>query len=319
MSASQQGGPGAHFDVVGLGLNAVDTLLVVPEYPQFNTKIEITDHAQTGGGQVATALVACQRWGLRTKYIGAVGDDEAGRFQRRSLREEGLDISDLLEVPGAFTQMATIIVESRSGERTILWRRDEKLKRDPATLPEEAIARGRVLLVDGHEIPLSIRAAGIARARGMPVILDIDSVREGSRELLALVDYPVVSETFAPRLTGKAAIVEALREVQRLSAGGFACATLGSGGALALSPEGDMRVGAAGVKAVDTTGAGDVFHGGFAYGLVRGWDLARTLRFAAAAASLNCTGYGARGGIRSLEEVEREAGALRVEPLTASR
>ena len=314
------GGPdraGAGFDVVGVGLNAVDTLLVVPEYPAFNSKIEISDHMRAGGGQVATALVACQRWGLRTSYVGAVGDDEAGRFQAASLREEGLDLSGLRVVPGAFTQLAVIIVESRSGERTILWRRDEKLRRAPESLPAEMIAAGRVLLVDGHEIPLSIRAAEIARARGVPVVLDIDTVREGSRELLGLVDYPVVSETFAPRLTGQTDLVAALREVQRLSAGGFACATTGRAGAVVLSRDGDLRVRAAPVRAVDTTGAGDLFHGGFVYGLAQGWEMARTLRFASAAASLNCTAYGARGGIKPVEEVERTAENLSVEPLSA--
>ena len=306
------------FDLVGVGLNAVDTLVVVPEYPSFNTKIEIEDHMRMGGGQVATAMVACGRWGLRAKYIGAVGDDEAGRFQGELLRAEKIDLSDLVVVPGAFTQMAVIIVESRSGERTILWRRDEKLKRAPGTLTRNSIEAGRVLLVDGHEIPLSIRAAELARASGMPVVLDIDSVREGSRALIALVDFPVLSETFAPRLTGISDLVPALREIRRLSPGGFACATLGRRGAIVICEEGELRVHAAGVKAVDTTGAGDVFHGGFVFGLAEGWDLERTLRFAAAAASLNCTAYGARGGIGKRGEVERVAKQIRIEPLNAS-
>ena len=306
------------FDLVGVGLNAVDTLVVVPEYPSFNSKIEIEDHMRMGGGQVATALVACSRWGLRTKYIGAVGEDEAGRFQEALLRAEKIDLSDLEVVPGAFTQMAVIIVESRSGERTILWRRDEKLKREPGVLTRESIEAGRVLLVDGHEIPLSIRAAEMARASGMPVVLDIDSVREGCRALIGLVDYPVLSETFAPRLTGISELVHALREIRKISPKGFACATLGRQGAVVICEGGELRVHAADIKAVDTTGAGDVFHGGFAFGLAQGWDLERTMRFATAAASLNCTAYGARGGIGERGEVERVAKAIRIEPLNAS-
>ncbi len=304
------------FDVVGVGLNAVDTLVIVPEYPAFNSKIEIIDHLRSCGGQVATALVACRRWGLTAKYLGSIGDDEEGRFQRESLAREGLDLDGLRVVPGARTQMAVIIVETRSGERTILWRRDEALRRDPQTLQAGTIAAGCVLLVDGHEMSLSIRAAQLARAAGMPVVLDIDSVREGSRDLLALVDFPIVSETFAPRLTGKPDLREALAEVQAISPGRFACATLGARGALALHGDRAYRSGGADVPVVDTTGAGDVFHGGFLYGLLRGWELPETLRFASAAAALNCTAYGARGGIRTRDEVEALAKRVRVEQLS---
>ncbi len=258
------------FDLVGMGLNAVDTLVVVPEYPSFNSKVEIEDHMRMGGGQVATALVACGRWGLRTKYIGAVGEDEAGRFQEELLRAEKIDLSDLAVVPGAFTQMAVIIVELRSGERTILWRRDEKLKREPEMLTRKSIEAGRVLLVDGHEIPLSVRAAEMARASGMPVVLDIDSVREGSRALIALVDFPVVSETFAPRLTGISELVQALREIRRLSPKGFACATLGRRGAVVLCEEGELRVHAADVNRWIQRGQGMCFTGASCSGWRRG-------------------------------------------------
>lgn len=304
------------FDVVGVGLNAVDTLVIVPEYPAFNSKIEIIDHLRSCGGQVATALVACRRWGLTAKYVGSIGDDEEGRFQRESLAREGLDLSELRVVPGARTQMAVIIVEARSGERTILWRREEKLRRDPETLEPGALAGGRVLLVDGHEMPLSIRAARLARAAGIPVVLDIDSVREGCRDLLALVDFPIVSETFAPRLTGKDDLRDALAEIQVVSPGRFACATLGRRGALALHGDRAWRARGAEVPVVDTTGAGDVFHGGFLYGLSSGWDLPETLRFATAAAALNCTAYGARGGIGAVGEIERLAASVRVECLS---
>lgn len=304
------------FDVVGVGLNAVDTLVVVPEYPAFNSKIEITEHVRSCGGQVATALVACRRWGLSAKYVGSIGDDEEGRFQRESLDREGIDLDELRVVPGAASQMAVIIVEARSGERTILWRRDPKLRRDPETLAPEAISAGRVLLVDGHEIPLSIRAARLGRESGMPVVLDIDSVRDGSRDLLALVDFPIVSETFAPRLTGKSDLREALAELQALTPRRFACATLGRRGAIALHGGRALRVHGADVPVIDTTGAGDVFHGGFLYGLLREWDLADTLRFASAAAAWNCAAYGARGGIRPVEDIERLARSVRVEDIS---
>jgi sulfofructose kinase len=305
------------FDVVGVGLNAVDTLVVVPEYPAFNSKTEIAEHRRCGGGQVATALVACQRWGLRTKYVGAVGDDLEGALQKESLEEEGIALSDLVVVPRAFTQTAVIIIEARSGERTILWRRDPKLARDPETLAVTSVACGRILLVDGHEIPLALRAARIAREAGMPVVLDIDSVREGSRELLTLVDFPVVSESFGPRLTGKRDLIEALREIQALSPRRFVCATLGHRGAVALAGDSALRVHAPGVRPIDTTGAGDIFHGGFVYALASGWDLDATLRFATAAAALNCTAYGARGGIQQRREVARLAEGIRVAPLSA--
>ena len=158
------------------------------------------------------------------------------------------------------------------------------------------------------------RAVSVPSAR-TPVLTQM---REGCRALIGLVDYPVLSETFAPRLTGIGELVPALREIRKISPIGFACATLGRQGAVVLCEGGELRVHATDVKAVDTTGAGDVFHGGFAFGLAQGWDLERTMRFATAAASLNCTAYGARGGIGERGEVERVAKAIRIEPLNAS-
>jgi sulfofructose kinase len=304
------------FDVVGVGLNAVDTVVVVPEYPAFNSKAEIRQFLRSCGGQVATALVACRRWGLRAKYVGAVGDDEPGVFQRESLEREGLDLTHLKVVSGATTEMSVIIVEERSGERTILWQRDSKLSRRPEELAPEVIAQGKILLVDGHEIPLAIQAARCGRKAGTPVVLDIDTVRDGSRDLLPLIDFPVVSERFAPGFTGKADLLEALREVQALSPSRFVCATLGRQGAIALAGDRALRAHGVSLRAVDTTGAGDVFHGGFVYGLVRGWALERILAFATAAAALNCTAYGARGGIGRKEEIEKLAEKVRTEELS---
>src|SRR4030042_4312240 len=113
------------FDVVGMGLNSVDFLCVVPEFPSLNSKMNILGFSKQGGGQVATAMVALSRWGIKTKYIGKVGADEWGQFSLNSICQEGVDTSSVITEPDARNQFAMIIVDGLSGERTILWDRDE--------------------------------------------------------------------------------------------------------------------------------------------------------------------------------------------------
>src|SRR4030042_3964848 len=140
------------FDGVGMGLNSVDFLVLLPEYPTSNSKMRIRRFEKSGGGQVATALVALSHWGARTKYIGKVGGDELGQYALKSIRQAGVDVSSVAVESQASNQFATIIVDGTSGDRTILWDRDDRLMYHDGELRKEMVCSGRILVLDGHDI-----------------------------------------------------------------------------------------------------------------------------------------------------------------------
>lgn len=289
------------FDVVGFGLNAVDDLCVVPHFPEFNTKVRYLSIRRQGGGQVATAMVALARWGLKTRYMGKVGDDDKGRFSVDSIRTEGVDVSHVLVEPGAPSQYAFIIIDARDGERTIIWDRDERLAYREGELSREAVCSGRILHLDGHDIPATCRAAEWAREAGIPTVIDVDKVEPGTQEMIRHIDFIIGSRTFPTMLTGIEDPMEALEAVAR-EVEGFVAMTLGRDGALAMTQQGPVHCPGFPVRAVDTTGAGDVFHAGFIFGLLQDWELMRTLEFANAVAAMKCTKIGGRTGIPALPE-----------------
>ncbi len=293
---------GKEYDVVGLGLNAVDHLLVVDRFPERGSEVAASTYRHLGGGQVATAINTCARFGLKSKYIGKVGSDDAGRITVESLRAEGIDTASVIVEPGAYNQFAVIIIDGVSGERTILWDRDPRLSFRPGELRREEVTAGKLLHLDGHDVAASLAAARWAGEAGVPVSIDIDEVKEGIEELVAEIDLLIVSADFPEKLTGISDREAALRELAR-RARGFACMTLGARGAAAYF-KGEMIYSPGfKVRAVDTTGAGDVFRGAFIYALFQGWGLERTLRFANATAALSCTRIGARPSIPDLGEV----------------
>src|SRR4030067_1536867 len=167
------------FDVVGIGLNAIDYLCRVPRYPVPGEKLRMTGFSRQGGGQVATALVALSRWGLRAMYVGNVGDDEHGRLSLFLLREEGIDLSRSRTVPGDVSQFAVILVQGDSGERTILWERDARVRIRPEDIPREEIRRSRAVLIDGHDVPASLESARAARGAGGPAGPHPETVHDG--------------------------------------------------------------------------------------------------------------------------------------------
>ena len=291
------------FDVVGVGLNATDTLIVVPRFPAYAGKAPFQDEIVMPGGQVASALAACARLGLRSKYIGAVGADVRGRIQLESLAAAGIDCTDVKVRPNCATQSAYIVVDASTGERTVFWRRDDGLRIEPAEITEENIACGRLLHIDGHDTPAVARAAGIARAHGIPVTVDVDTIYDGFDRVLPLVDYLVASSEFPAAWTGERDRFQALERLQTEYGMKVAAMTLGAHGSLARCDGRFFYAPAYVVNAVDTTGAGDVFHGAFCYAVLKGMPMRDALDFSNAMAALNCTAPGARGGIRGLEEI----------------
>lgn len=295
---------GQPYDVVGIGLNAVDHLAVVADYPEAGTRARIVRDVRCGGGQVATALCTLARLGMRVKYLGKVGDDANGAWSIQSLA--GVDVADVVAVPGEETQFAFIVVSEKSGERTILWKRGSGLRFTAHDFVEGQLTKGRLLHLDTHEIARNIQAAREARDAGVPVLIDAEAMRPQVDELLTLCDVVLADLGFARSMTGATEAEAALHALRHLCpAASIVGLTLGGHGSMAWSSEaGVVSAPAYPVEVVDTTGAGDVYHGAFGYGLLRGFSLEKTCRFANAVAALSCTALGGRGALPALEQVE---------------
>jgi sulfofructose kinase len=294
------------FDVVGFGLNAVDHLIVVPEYPAFDTKTRFIEYERSAGGQTASAMVALQRLGLRTAYAGRFGSDDDGRFGLLALEYEGVNLDFAETIEGADNQVAFIIIDSRSGERTIVWDRDERLSYRPDEVPMELATRGRVLHLDAHDPPACAVMAKAARESGAIITADIDNVYEGLPLLLPLIDVLITSSAFPDRVTGISDERAALVELQARYGCAIVGATLGAGGALVYcegefieSPAFEVPGGCR-----DTTGAGDAFHAGFIYGMLQGDELEASMKMGNAVAALKCRALGARAALPTADELK---------------
>ena len=291
------------FDVVGMGLNSVDFLCVVPVFPASNSKMKIDRFSKQGGGQVATAMVALRRWGLKTKYVGKLGGDELGQFSLDSIRREFVDTTSVAIEPDTSSQFALILVERSSGDRTILWDRDDRLMYREGELRKGDICSGKILHLDGHDIRAAIQCARWAREAGISTVIDIDKVESGTPELIREIDFVITSSRFPAAFTGIPDREKALLELRKHTSA-FLCATLGHEGAIALINGKITYAKGVEVNAVDTTGAGDVFHAGFIYGLLQNWEVTEILRFANVVAGLKCRDLGGRKGIPTLEEAQ---------------
>jgi ribokinase len=288
--------------VTGVGQCSWDYLAEVDSYPGADSKKEVLSWTEQGGGPVATALVALRRLGVECRFFGVAGEDEEGERIRRSLVDEGVDVAGLVSRKGASSQAAFIAIERGRGTRTIFWRRPSARPLSPEELPGGFLKGSGFLLLDGLMAEVSVHAAKRARVASVPVMLDAGRVREGMLEAASLSDYVVGSEEFGREL-GWNGDPDSFRRKARKLTPGVTTITLGGRGSVTYAGEDIITVPAFKVDAVDTTGAGDVFHGGYVYGLLRGWDILRTLRFATAMAALKCRRLGGRAGIPGLEEV----------------
>jgi sulfofructose kinase len=291
-------------DVVGVGVNAVDTLIRLPRFPAYDSKMEFSESAVMPGGQVASAMIACQKWGLSTRYVGRVGDDEYGELHRAEFARAGVE-AHLIRAKGSASQSSFILVDQSTGERTVLWRRDAHVALQPEDLRREWIVGARALLVDGHDTKAAACAAQWAREDGIPVTADLDNLYPEVEALLENVDFMVSSREFPARLTGEKDLLKSLPIIQKKFKNRLVAATLGRDGAVAWDSSSFTYYPAYQVKAEDTTGAGDIFHAAFVYAQLEGLKLEEQLSFSCAAAGLNCTGSGARGHIASLDEIRK--------------
>ena len=294
------------FDAVGFGLNTTDLLAVVHGHPSPGSKGPIQDLATRPGGQAATAMTACSRLGWAARYIGRFGDDPNGVAGLESLREAGVDVDACETMTGATNALSLILVDASTGQRTVLWSRHPSLTMPPDTVPRAAVCSGRVLLVDCHDTAAATAAARHARQAGIPTVVDVEKVRPGIESLLQEIDMIITAQDFPAQLTGIAGVGAALRSMHARFRATLVCATLGEEGSLAVAGDREIRTSGFDVSVVDTTGAGDVFRGGFISGWLQGGTEAtveEVLRYANATAALKCRALGARAGIPTHAEV----------------
>jgi sulfofructose kinase len=251
------------------------------------------------------ALVALARWGLSCVFAGVLGDDLFGNMAKAFLDEEGIDTGGILVRNGFESQFAFIVAEAGVGRRTIFWRRPTGPPPRPEELDFNIIRQARVVLTDGLFVEASIAACKAAKDAGVPVVVDAGTLRQGILDIVPFSDYFVVSENFAKSLVGNDKPVDACYKLAELGPR-VTGVTLGARGYVALAEGQVIERPAYPVEAVDTTGCGDAFHAGLCYGVVKGWDVKKSLDLGAWAAAMVSLKLGGRAGIPSLKEVEEK-------------
>jgi sulfofructose kinase len=297
--------PEKEFDAVGFGTNAVDYLVVVPEYPAFNSKIELVDYTQLAGGEIASTMAGLARLGMKTAYVGRFGKDQAGDFGIQTLRDENVNVDFAEQIAGAKTQIAFILIDERSGERTVIWKRDHKLAYRKEEAPIEMAKKCRVFHATLHDAPACAAMARAAKESGAIVSIDIDNLFEGIEELLPLIDIFISSEAFPEKLVGITDRKTALREIKTRYGCRIVGMTLGEKGSLLLCENEFVETSGYAVPngCKDTTGAGDAFRVGFLYGLLKGETVEISAQMANGVAALKCRELGARTALPKTSEL----------------
>jgi len=256
-----------------------------------------------GGGPVPTALCALAKLGGQASFIGKCGTDHEGELIRGELQRFGVDTSGMIFDKGSITPKAFIWVDSHDGARTVVLDRTKTADIKIEELNAKLLKSCRYLLIDGRECFSAIAAAKMAKAAGAEVVLDAGSLRDDTDGLLDVIDHLVVSRTFSDKYAKTDNPEQALGIFSQRKFKSIVI-TLGADGAIWASVGKTGKQPGFQVKAVDTTGAGDVFHGAYIYGLCQNWQIAEIVKFASAAAALKCRKPGGRLGIPTMAEVE---------------
>jgi ribokinase len=290
------------FDVIGVGFSAVDYLGIVDEYPPpADKKILMSQFTKQGGGPVATALVTLSRLGARTAFVGKMGDDEFGGFMKSELGKEGVDVTQVVMEPGASSHPTFIVVDQATGGRTIFWSESDVSPLRADEMDREFVTSAQILHLDGLQIEAGLAAARWAKEAGMTVVLDGDTIRHRIDELIGLTNVLITSRNFAAQFTEQSDLEKAMCKMRFLGPE-IVGITLGTDGCILSWGTTILREPAFQVDVVDTTGAGDVFHGAFIYGLLQDWSVERTAEFANAVAAMKCRKLGGRAGIPTFGE-----------------
>ncbi len=294
--------------IVGIGACVFDTLYNIPTYPQEDTKMRATGSKPAGGGPVATGLVAAQKLGVDTAYIGVLSDDNGGVFLKKDFEKYGVD-TRLVEVKSGYRSFASVLwLSADTAARTCVFDKGDL----PALVLDEeqkkAIAEADILMVDGNELDAAVEAATIARANGTRVLYDCGGLYPNVERLLALTDIMIPSEEFAMGHTGKDNALDAVQDLYERYHPEVVVVTQGKRGGLLFDGTNAVNYPIYPAEVVDSNGSGDVFHGAFAAAVCRGYGYERCCHFSSAVSAIKCTGVGARESVPDFETVKRYMG-----------
>lgn len=295
----------ARWDVLGIGCNSVDYVYRLPASPRadsVNAKLRISSHQSTCGGQMATAMAACAALGLRAAYLGCVGNDHNGRAVTSELAFRGVDVSPVIARECA-NRFAVITVDDTTGDRIVLWDRDDRLNLTAQDIDIRLLSSARIVHVDDEDQHGAIVAAKAASEAGVIVTSDIERINGLTMQLIGAVSIPIFAQHVLPQMTGQSDPERGLRAIRGANPDKPLIATLGPSGAMMLDRDELIHAPGFDVQAFDTTGAGDVFRAGLIYALLNDFEPREMLAFANAAAALSCTRGGAMTGVPTLEDV----------------
>ena len=288
-------------DIVGIGTPCFDFIVRVRELPKGNDSMRMQDYTYQGGGIAATALVAASRLGAKTGLVGITGSDNYGRFIIDDFIYNGVDTSHIKIQPDGVSPFSVVVSEDKSQGRNIMY--------NPGTIPrltvddldKEYITSGKFLHLE-WATPVSRQAAVWAREKGVKVVMDVTSYYPEVEDMTPLIDVFVASENYYNKAFNTGTFEENCRKI-REKGPEIVVFTFGGKGCVGLGNEGYFEIPAFKVNVADTTGAGDVYHGAFIYGLLQGWNASDTARFASAVSAVKCTRMGGRAGIPDLKTV----------------
>ncbi|MBQ8440775.1 MAG: hypothetical protein IJX19_08940 [Clostridia bacterium] len=290
--------------IVGIGACVFDTLYTVPTYPTEDTKMRAVSSKASGGGPVATGLVAAQKLGIDTAYLGVLSDDSGGIFLKKDFEKYGVN-TDLIEVRSGFRSFASVLwLCADSATRTCVF---DKGDLPPLVLNEamkKAIADAEILMVDGNEMDAAVEAAKYAKECGTKVLYDCGGLYAGVERLLAHTDIMIPSEEFALGHTGEATAEAAAKKLYELYSPEIVVITQGKRGGICYDGKEITPYPIYPAKVVDSNGSGDVFHGAFAAAVVKGFDPIKCCHFSSAVSAIKCMGVGARESVPSFEQVK---------------
>ncbi|NNM87992.1 MAG: hypothetical protein HKL95_05690 [Phycisphaerae bacterium] len=298
------------YDVIGIGVSAVDDTLTIEKYPQPNVKVPVLESTRHGGGLACTATAAAAVLGGRTAFIARFGDDELSRYIRQILARRGVDVSHVVADAVGQPYHSRILIDASTGERTVFYDQRRFKPVQVEDLPDALLASTAVLLVDFLNVPSPIAMVLKARRLRVPVVVDLEAQLPESRLLAKQVDHLVVPEEFARWVTGEpqiqkacAALAGTPRAATVVTAGAEGCWWTDS----AARPP--VHLPAFGVKAVSTNGCGDTFHGAYALAIARHMTIEEAVLFASACAAIKAAGVG--GGWDVLPTAQQVAAFLR--------
>jgi len=288
--------------IVGIGANVCDTLLTIPEFPKEDTKMGATSVVLSGGGPCATGLVAAAKLGGNCAYIGALTDDNAGKFLKADLEKYNVSTEFVTVEKGYTSFSSTIWLSEKSQSRTCVYYRGDVPELRLEDEQKSAIVNADILMIDGNELGAAFEGVKLARKSGVKVLYDAGGLYEGVDNLLPYVDILIPSEEFALSFTGATTAEDAAIKLYKQFDPEVVVITQGKRGGVLFDGQKSSSYSAFSVDAVDTNGSGDVFHGAFAFAYNQGYDYHKCCIFSSAVSALKCTKVGARGGVPTFEE-----------------